>query len=992
MHDAHTPETNSSDPFESGHDWRLGRFPKLMTHRVQEILLVSSAYDSYILEEDGLLSEMIYSEYADLGLTNAPNVTRVSSGSEALERVRSHRFDLVISMVRLGNMDVEHFCRAVHDYQPELPIALMIASEWELARTLEIGDRLQVDGIYVWHGDTKIFLAIIKLLEDRWNAEHDTEVGDVGVVILVEDSVRFRSSLLPIMYSELVKQTRAVMADGINRMHKLMRLRARPKVLTAETFEEGLSLYDRFQEHLFGVIADVEFPRDGTLNPSAGFDFIREVKSRVPDMPTLLQSSDAGNRSLAESIGADFLHKRSNTLLEDVREFMLDNFGFGDFIFRMPDRREVARASDLRTMTNLLQHVPAESLEYHATRNHFSNWLRARTEFALARGLRPRQVSEFRDLESLRRYLVRAFQEALRQNRRGVVEDFTRETFDSGSRFARIGGGSLGGKARGVAFLDALLARFGLDREFEGVHIHVPRSVVIGTAVFDQFLEENRLRLLALRTDNDDWIRWAFLTAKLPDYVRADLQAYLDIVRVPIAVRSSSLLEDSQHHPFAGVYATHMIANNHPDDNVRLAQLTDAIKLVYASTFYHAARRYLGSTPHRIEEEKMAVIVQPVVGSQHEQYFYPSFAGVALSYNYYPFGHMKPTDGVASVVLGLGTTVVEGGRALRFSPAHPQVIPELADGRNYLSASQRDFFAIDLSRMTEGPGNEEYANLVTLGLDAAEQHGTLAPVGSVWSNENQCFYDGIYRKGARAVTFAHVLKHDVFPLAPILKRLLDLGRQGMNTAIEIEFAVDLTTDPKQFAVLQIRPCEVCGASEPVDLKEVPQPRVLVHSRQALGNGRMTGVQDVVYVKPEAFDAQQTPRIATEIGALNDLLIDANRPCLLIGPGRWGSSNRTLGIPVKWGHISAARVIVETALEHFRPDPSQGSHFFHNLTSFGIAYLTVDAENDRGRIDWEWLAAQPAEEETEFVRLVRLDGSLEARVDGRISEGYVLKPE
>ncbi|MGD8450758.1 MAG: PEP/pyruvate-binding domain-containing protein [Phycisphaerae bacterium] len=972
-------------------DWRLKRFPHLMRRRVEEILLVSSAYDAFSLEEDGLLTEAIYTDYADLGLTHAPNVTRVSTGEEALAAVRTQHFDLVITMLRLGDMDVFRFSRELRQVNHELPIVLLIASNWELTRVTEQRHQLDVDGVYVWHGDTKVFLAIIKCLEDRWNAEEDARLADVGVIILVEDSVRFRSSLLPIMYAELVKQTRAVMADGINRMHKLLRMRARPKILVAETYDEGIRLYERFGRHLFGVIADVSFPRGGRQDPHAGIDFIRRVKADAPDTPALLQSSDPANRALAEAIGAQFLHKRSATLLEDVRHFMLNNFGFGDFVFRLPDGREVGRAGDLRTMAHVLAQVPVESLDYHARRNHFSNWLRARTEFALARRLRPRRVSDFRDIESIRRYLMNAFSQALRTNRRGMVEDFSRERFDAASRFARIGGGSLGGKARGLGFVDALLAGTELERDFPGVDVHVPNSVVIGTDVFDEFLDANRLRMVALRTANDEWLTWAFLTAKLPEAVIRDLQVFIDRVRGPIAVRSSSLLEDSQYHPFAGTYATHMIPNAHADHRIRLAQLCDAIKLVYASTFFASARRYLAVTPHRIEEEKMAVVLQPVVGTRHENCFYPSCAGVARSYNFYTFGHMQPEDGVALVALGLGKTVVDGGKSLRFCPTHPQVLPQLSGGKAFLDESQRTFYAVDLREPERGPTVDPDQALVSLELEDAERHGTLAPLASVWSPENQALYDGICRPGLRVVSFAHVLKSDLFPLAAILRRLLQMSQSGMNRPVEMEFAVNLDTQPREFAILQVRP-SVRGDddSEQVDLGNCAAEDILCCSPRALGNGVIRSVRDVVYVRPERFDATRTREIAAEIGTLNDTLLTENCPYVLIGPGRWGSSTPTLGIPVGWGQISAARVIVETTLSNFAVDPSQGSHFFQNLVSFGIAYLTVDPRTERGHVDWDWLAAQPAQQEGTFVRHVRLAEPLETRINGRSSRAVILK--
>ncbi|MBP7747553.1 MAG: histidine kinase [Phycisphaerae bacterium] len=973
-----------------GHDWRRGRFPHLMPRRIQEILLVSSAFDSFILEEDGLSTEMIASEYIDLGLTHVPSITRVSTGEEALAALRGRKFDLVITLLRLGDMDVPKFCGTVRAQQPDLPIVLLIANDWELARVSQQQKLFNVDGAYVWHGDAKIFLAIIKGLEDRFNADHDTRVGDVGVIILVEDSIRFRSSLLPIIYSQLVRQTRAVMADGLNHMDKLLRMAARPKVLVAETFEQGIELFQRYHKHIFGIISDISYPRGGRQDPQAGIAFIGQVRADLPDVPALLQSSDASNWQLAEQLGVSFLHKNSPTLLEDVRAFMLGNFGFGDFVFRTPDGQEVARAGDLRAMARVLRDVPAESIEFHARHNHFSNWFRARTEFALARRMRPRRVTEFSDLEAIRLYLLRGLSETLRQDRRGVVEDFSRERFDAGCAFARIGGGSLGGKARGLAFVDALLAGANLDAEFDNVHVHVPRSVVLGTDIFDEFLDANRIRRSAVRTSDDELITRTFLDADLPADVLRNLRAFLETVRTPLAVRSSSLLENAQYHPFAGVYQTHMLPNNDPDEQIRLAQLCDAIRLVYASTYFSATRRYLEATPHRIDEEKMAVILQPVVGARHGDYHYPDFAGVARSYNYYPFGAMRPEDGVASAALGLGRTVVEGGQALRFCPAHPQVLPQLADSEDFINQSQRGFYAIDLHARPDARGIAQDACVVRLELDQAEQHGTLQPVGSVWSADNQAFYDGIQHPGVRVVTFAHVLKSDAFPLAGLLRRLLALGRAGMNSPVEIEFAVNLAAQPREFAVLQIRPCGENACSEEIELGDDARDGCLCFSRHALGHGRIPGLSDVVYVKPEQFDPSHTPAMADEIGRLNEELMADNRPYILIGPGRWGSSHSWLGIPVRWEQICAARVIVETTLKDFIVEPSQGSHFFQNLTAFGVAYLTVNAFADNGFVDWRWLDAHPAFREGRFVRHVRLEHPLEARIDGRSSRAAVLK--
>lgn len=968
---------------------RLGRSAELMSRRVENILLVATPYDSFVLEEDGLLTEMIFSEYADLGLSNAPSVTRASSGEEALAALARQRFDLIITMLRLGDLDVFAFAPAARARAGGAPLVLLVPNEAELVQLGARRAALNVDQIYVWYGDAKLFVAIVKLIEDAWNVEHDTQAGGVGVLILVEDSVRHRSSLLPLMYGELVQQTRSVMRDGLNRAQRLMRLRARPKILVAESYEAGVRLLERYREHLFGVIADVAFPRGGQQDPRAGIDFIRYAHELSPDLPALLQSSDESNRVLAEQIGVSFLHKRSKTLLEDLRRFMLENFGFGDFVFRTPDRQEVGRARDIRQMCRVLRQIPGESLEYHARRNHFSNWLRARTEFELAQRMRPRRVSEFKDLNELRGYLIQSFEQALRENRRGVVEDFDPERFDATSGFWRIGGGSLGGKARGLVFLDAMLARHASEFDDLGVRVYVPPAVVLCTDVFDQFIAENRLRTPALDAAGQARVRQAFLRARLPEPVAGQLRAYLELVRVPLAVRSSSLLEDSQYYPLAGVYDTHMIPNNEPDEGERFERLAEAIKLVYASTYCPAARQYLEATGQRLEEQRMAVILQPVVGAFREHYFYPSFAGVARSYNFYPFGQMKPEEGVASVALGLGQTVVEGGPALRFCPRHPHVLPQMALPHVFLEQSQRSFLAIDLAA-PHVPGAAP-RTVVCLDLEDAERHGTLQPVGSVWSVENEAFYDGIYRPGARAVTFAHVLKSDLFPLAAILTRVQAIGERGMGGPVEFEFAVELSARPPEFAILQMRPYGRGGGGDLVEVPELLPEQALCFSDKALGHGVIGNLCDVVYIRPERFDAACTRQIAQQVAQINAQLREQDRGYVLIGPGRWGTSNEWLGIPVSWGQISGARVIVEAGLDRFVVDPSQGTHFFHNLTSQGTAYLTVDPRPGRGYVDWSWLEAQPAEQETAYVRHVRLGAALEARIDGRTSRAVIFKP-
>jgi CheY-like chemotaxis protein len=977
----------------SEYDATHAMFRELMSYRVREVLLVSSLYDSYILEEDGQLSESLDAEFYQLNLSSSPRITQVSGADEALAALERHPFDLVITMARLGGTDPRAFARRIKEAHPSLPVVLLADNHFEAHRVKELNRPPVFDQVFVWRGDVTLFLAIVKFVEDRRNVERDSEIGGVRTIILVENSVRFYSSYLPLLYTELMKQTHALMADGVNARQRLRRMRARAKIMLAETFEEGLTLFERFRATTLGIITDARFPRGGESNPEAGLEFVRHVKEMDPDMPALVQSSDEGLASRAHALGASFLYKHSPRLLEELRRFMQTNLGFGDFIFVSPeDGRELDRASDLAAMPDALSRVPGGSLRYHASRNHFSNWCMARTEFALADRIRPVKASEFSSDEELRSFLVGAFAELRSEARRGVVVDFSAREVNELAGFVRIGGGSMGGKGRGLGFINSLLTMQPV--EDDAARIFVPPAAVIGTDAFDEFLDANQLHGLALSEVSDDELDAAFLAAPLPGWLADDLQAFLTRARDPLAVRSSSLLEDSYDLPFAGVYRTLMLANTAPTDQARFAELAAAIKLVWASTFSSNAKAYIANTPHRPEEEKMAVVVQRLVGSRHGRHFYPDFSGVACSHNYYPVLGMKAADGLAAVALGFGRTVVDGGKAVRFSPASPRNVPQFTGIAGYLQTAQREFFALDLERESPIASRREDA-LVPLGLDVAERDGTLARVGSVYSRDNDAIYDGISRPGIRLVTFAPILKLGVFPLPRILTRLLALGQQAMSCPVEVEYAVTLPQDGEaqpEFAVLQVRPLVVEVASEDVDelLRVVDPSEIMCYSTQALGQGRVHELRDVVYVKPDAFDRSSTVTVAAEVEAVNRELAEHGRPYMLIGPGRWGTSDRFLGVPVLWRQISGARVIVETELDDVPVTPSEGTHFFQNITAFGVGYLTVHRRQGRGFVDFDWLAGLTAYRETRFLRHVRLERSLDVRIDGRSQSGLVLK--
>ncbi len=969
-----------------------------MPFRIREILLVSSPYDLYILEEDGFLGESLDLEYLQLNLSAAPRITRVSTGEEALEILSRSPFDLVITMSRLGEMDVRRFSRAVKEAHPEIPLVLLGISAPEASRLKEGGGDRTFDQVFIWRGDVRLFLAIIKYVEDQRNVEHDIDRAGVRAIILIENSARFYSSYLPLIYTELMRQNQIVMADGVNAMQRLRRMRARPKILLAETFEEGWALFEKYRGSLLGVITDARFPREGRSDPEAGIEFLWRLKEVDPEIPTLVQSTDSGVADRATSLGAAFINKRSPRLLEEVRGFILHSLGFGDFVFILPDGTEVERVHDLAAMPEALERVPEASLRYHAARNHFSNWCMARTEFSLAERLRPVKISEFRTIEELRGYLVAAFSRLRTDTRRGVVADFARMELGDGAGIARIGTGSLGGKGRGLGFANALFSKPEAAAEVAGVRVYIPPSSVIGTGVFDRFISRNRLAAIALSDAPDEEIAAAFLRAKLPEGLLQDLGSFAARMRDPIAVRSSSLLEDSHDQPFAGIYRTVMLPNNSPDLDLRLRHLCDAIKLVYASTFSRNAKAYLPNTQNRMEEEKMAVVLQKLVGRRHGRWFYPDFAGVARSYNYYPILGTTAEEGVALVALGFGKTVVDGERAIRFSPGRPQSLPQLSSTADILENAQRQFYALDLARET-GPTVEDPddGGLVRLDLEQAEKDGTLGPVASTYSPDNDAVYDGISRQGVRIVTFAPILKSGWFPLPQALSRLLAMGSRAMSCPVEIEFAVDLDparTGTPEIAFLQIRPMMIEGG--PLDIEEIleriDEGDLLCVSESALGQGRSRDIQDVVYVKPSAFDRGRTHAIGGEVGAINARLARAGRPYLLIGPGRWGTSDPWLGIPVEWHQISGVGAIIETDLEDVPVAPSEGSHFFQNLTSFGISYFTSTSRpgGGRSRVDLPWLDMQPAEDETSAVRHVRLPEPLEIWVDGRSRRGVMIK--
>jgi len=982
---AHFEAPAGSDDF----DLSFKVFHELMARKVTDILLISSPYEAFIMEEEGRLAERIIHEYRGLNLSRPPMLTWASTSQEALEALHRKKFDLVITMPLVDDTHAYVLGRTIKQNFPDLPVFLLVHKTGQHLIDQRACDREAIDRVYVWQGNSDLLLALIKNLEDRLNVAFDTERARVRVIVLVEDAPVHYSSLLPILYKEIVTQTQAAMEESVNDEHRIFRMRARPKILVAQTYEEAVDLCRRYQPYLLSVLSDVRFPRGGVMDEKAGVDLLSMIRAQNPDLPLLTLSTDEANREKARQVPAFFINKTSPKLYAEIHEFFMQYLGFGDFIFRLPDGREIARASNLRDMEELLPSIPDDSVDYHARRNHFSSWFMARSEVMLASKLKPVKVSDFASVEALKHYLVRCIHDRRKGIQRGVITEMFEGRFDPDADFIKIGRGSLGGKARGLAFASTLLRSHPeLHENFKGVDIRVPKTLAISTEGFDAFVAENNLREFATREAGDAEIAAAFLGARLPEWLARNLAVFVEHTTCPLAVRSSSLLEDAQFQPFAGIYRTYMLPNNDPDRAGRLERLITAVKLVYASTYFESPKSFARSTYHRIEEEKMAVAVQHLTGAAWGGHFFPALAGVVQSYNFYPIAHMKPDEGIAHIALGLGKMVVEGGTSLRFSPKYPQFMPQFSTVDDILRNAQRFFYALKMQDVPELPGTEEDPTLVRLAVDDVPDSPAVRALSSTYFPQEHRIRDGVQNGGLPVLTFAGILKYREFPLPGILETLLELGRKGMGCPVEIEFAVNLAAGPKPvFDLLQIRPMAVARQKLNVEISDEDRQRAICYSTMALGNGQVSDLQDIIFVDPEAFDVARTVDIAGEVGRLNKQLEAQSRRYLLVGPGRWGSADRWLGIPVKWSDISAVKAVVETATEALRADPSQGSHFFHNITSLDISYLTTAAGGE-DFVDWNWLKAQPPSAVTRYLRHVRLDRPLTLKIDGKKTQAVI----
>ncbi len=990
---------NSFDDFwvEHGYGNRFQGFQNLMRLRVRDILLVSSLYDLYLFEEDGRLYELIRNEYQGLNLSHSPELTRVSSGRDAIALAKEEtRFDLIITTLHIEDMHPIAFAKMVKESGLNIPVILLAHDDKELKYLLLSPDANVFDKIFIWQGDFRIIIAIIKYIEDKLNVDHDSRIVGVQNIIFIEDNVRYYSSLLPVIYTEILNQSQRLISEGINLSHKFLRMRARPKILLCTNYEEAWGYYQKYKELVLGIISDIDFPRQGMPDPKAGLYFCNKVKNELPDIPILLFSNNPESEKEANECGASFMLKDSPMLINELRIFMNRYFSFGDFVFRTEAGVEVGRANDLRSLEDQLKIVPIESIKYHAERNHFSNWLKARTEFWLAHQLRPRKVTDYETAEDLRKDIIQSLNSYRQLRQRGIITDFSKDTFDPNSSFARIGGGSLGGKARGLGFVNTLINNYNIRDQFPGVQVYVPPAIVIGTNVFDQFIDENNLRKFALDCDDDEEITRQFLNAsKFPEEILGELAAFLDKVHTPLAVRSSSLLEDSQYHPFAGVYETYMLPNNQQNPLVRLNDLLNTIKRVYASTFYQSAKDYIKITSYRLEEEKMAVIIQKMIGSAHDNRFYPDFSGVAKSYNFYPVAPQKSTDGIVSVALGLGKTVVEGGNTVRFCPKYPTDLIQFYSTKESLNTTQRNFYALQLEGSTDFGYKTKDMLVKQYELSISEKDGTLNWIGATYSPENDSIAEGLSRPGTRVVTFGPILKHKLFPLPEIIDLLLDMGSWGMGTPVEIEFAVNLSVPrdkPREFGLLQMRPLVAARETAELTLEDYEKDSLICHSTQVLGNGIIDDIYDIVFVDHNVFDRSKTRDVAKEVAMFNSQLIAEQKPYLLIGMGRWGTLDPWLGIPVTWDQIAGAHAIIEAGLKELSVEPSQGSHFFQNITSFMIGYFTVNDHKNQGYIDWDWLLEQKPVEIKNFTNRITFNKPVIIKMNGHKNEGVIFKPE
>jgi len=961
-------------------------FHDLMKFKVKEILIISNLYDAYSLEREGKFSDYILGVYYQLNLTTIPRITGVSSFEEALEKLYLKHFDLIIIMVGVDKkapMEISKKLKALYQY---IPIYLLLNNNQYIAFFQGEQKRTNlIDNVFVWNGDSRIFFAMVKQLEDYVNVENDTKVGYSRIILLVEDSAKYYSRYIPLLYHCVMEQTRRIIEDvsTMDELYKVLRLRVRPKILMASNYEEAIRIFNKYKEFFLCLISDVKFQKDEKFDENAGFELVRAIKSEIPDLPTIIQSSDWGNEKQAKELNCVFIYKNSDTLAQDIRNFISYHLGFGDFIYKDETGRTIGTAKNMNEFEEQLHFIPTETLLYHARKNHFSLWLTARGEIQLAREIAPKKISDFKDAESLRDYLVAVVKRLKYEKNKGKIVEFDETLILEESNIIQLSPGALGGKGRGLAFIHTLIYNFDISNFVPGINIRAPRTFIIGTNEFEDFLDNNKLRNRVYSETSYETIKKLFIEGSLSPALVAKLRIILGKISKPLAVRSSGLFEDSLMQPFAGIFETYLLPNINEDIEIRLTQLMDAIKLVYASIYSDTARGYISAINYKIEEEKMAVIIQEVVGEQHENTYYPHISGVSQSYNYYPYGHMQPEDGFAVLAVGLGTYVVEGEKAFRFSPKYPNL--ENNSPKDQYLNSQVELFAVDLNKKEFNLLEGDTAGLVRLSIEDAERHEVIRHCASVYSAESKTIFPGIDKPGPRIINFADILKYDYIPLAKSLTEILDIVKEALGTPVEIEFAIDLTRDSDykaSFYLLQIKPIIGATLDYDVNMDEIDKSHILLYTEKSMGNGMISNIQDVIYVDRDLFDKSKTLEMAAEIDGFNDEMISSGRQYILLGPGRWGTRDRWIGIPVTWPQICNAKIIIETSLEDFPLDASSGSHFFHNVTSMNVGYFSVQHNQKNSVIDWDILKKQKVLRQGKYVTHVQFKNNLTVKMDGK----------
>ncbi len=978
-------------------DFHDTEFNQLMKKRILKVLLICNNYDNFMLEEDGRIDEQIFNEYMTLGLRYPPMFIRVDSPTEAFNKLKNKDIDLVITMLNISNENAFELSKKIKNRYKKTPIVVLTPFSREITQKIEKEDLSAIDYVFCWLGNPDIMLAIIKLIEDKMNAPHDILEMGVQSVILVEDSIRYYSSILPILYKIFFIQSQRASIEGANEHQQNLRMRGRPKIMLATNYNEAMDLFNKYNKNILGVFSDVRYKINNVVDKKAGLKLCKAIKTIDQNVPLLLLSSESHNKQYASDLGVDFIGKYTKNFSFELRNFIIKNLHLGSFHFYCPVKGKViCTATSLKSFQELILKVSPECLEYHVSRNHITKWLNSRSLFLLARKFKHLTVGHFDNIEQIREFIYMAISNYRLNSGRGVITKFEQNTFDSYSMFSRIGDGYIGGKARGLAFTDLLIKKYKLRDKYPDVTITIPRTAILCTDVFDEYMEKNNLYEIGISNLSDEEILQNFINAKLPNRIFTSLYSFISYTDNPIAIRSSSRLEDSHYQPFAGVYSTYMIPNIVDDKHLTIKILTEAIKSVYASVFYRDSKAYMTATSNVIDEEKMGVVLQDVCGTSYRDRFYPSFSGVARSINFYPIEPEKAEDGIVNIALGLGKHIVDGGKSIRFSPKYPAKTLQLSTPEYTLRDTQKYFYALNLDAMKFIPSINEDVNIIKLRIDEAHKDNALKHIGSTYDFQNNIIKDSVMYEGKKLITFANILKHNSFPLSEILIDFMKIGKQEMNNHIEVEFAVNFpnknSNENITFSLLQIRPIIESDQDVNINLENVDLSKSILYSESVLGNGVYKDIKDIIYVKTKDYNSMNNSKIVEKVDNLNKIFVEKNQNYVLIGPGRWGSSDSALGIPVKWSNISAARIIVESGLHNYRIDPSQGTHFFHNLTSFRVGYFTINPFINDGIYEVDYLDKLDSVYEDEYIRHIRFKKELKIEINGKTSKGVIYKNE